>query len=531
MDRSAASMDSISADREWWADESGDATPSILVDEPVDEALPAGSTVERSAHSNRCDRLLLRTEQRQQHVWSSARSTAPSASARRSDAVHPVSSPRAVSHSRPPSPRTCDSPASSPAPAAPSRGVSSGASTPILPSIGSHPYNLNNEQGFLEDAAAAGRDSTLALQAEWDRYRTGGAPRERELERALPPFLTEHSQREQQPSRQSQQREYDQRECEFEPDGHSAPPTAPAAGVRATAAGVPSTSTGGGRIPSDGPVTLGERQRPIRAGFERAEQYEHDEYRTTATHPGTQQLRSLRGAEHDGPRSPVRNDARGRVELVGTGTRNVYGSNNREPEYDGQRGDGEWGDAVQRSVDGPDDNPNRTPRERVHALRSFTEPADGRPDGQHVVHAAGSPPIATLESPSPTSLSPSESSAVLSTGAGHSQLVSSAGRSSAATPSPTDANATSSSPPTLSAARLPVASSDGPSQARGQQLQQQRQHVGVAFGHSSRTPPYRTQRERDASYSSQPSSSVAQRAPSPSSAASSAISTASAVPV
>lgn len=521
-------------------DEPGNAAPNIRVHEPVEHDIPARPAAERAACSNWPDGLLwpgLRTEQQQPHVWPGPGSTAPGGSV----AILPsISSPRSPihtseqgRHSRPVSPGSYESPASSPTPAAaaPSRSLSSGTSTPVAQSIGSHPYGINDGHRFLEGAAAAARDSSRALRAEWDRYRTGSAHRERELERALPPFLSEHSQRDQQSSSQPQQYEHDQREREIEHSGYSSESAAGpeyAAGVHT--AGSTATTTGGEFQP-DCPVTLGEQQRSVRAGLERADQHQRVEFRSTASSPGIHQLQPVRG-EHSGPRSSIRDDARGRMELVGTGTRGTHSSDGRELEHDStwKRGDAERDAAVQRPLGGTNDYPNCTSREPVHALRSLDEPAANEPaDGQYAIHAARSPPIATLESPSSGSVSPPASSAVLSAGARSFQLVSSVGRSPTTTPSPSDAIATASSAPAHGAPRLPAAAPDGPSQTHGQQHQQQRQHLGVTFGHTSGTPPYRTQRERDAGYSTQ-SSSVSQRASSPS-ATSPAIATASAVPV
>lgn len=515
--RSAAPMDNSSTDR--WR-RSGDATPDIRADESMGKAVPR-SALERSAYSNGSDGLLwtgFRTEpqqQQQSHIWSGSGSATASADTAGSVAVlppistarSPVGASKQGTHSRPFTPGPNDSPASSPAPAAPSRDISSGASTPITPSIGNHPYNINDEHRFPEGAAAIARDSNRALRAEWDRYRTGSVHRERELERALPPFLSEHPQRDEQPSRQSQQYEYDQRERELGLNGHVGDP----------AAGDVATTTSAGDGLSDGPVTLGQRQRPVRVGFEHAEQHQRDEHRD-ARFPGAQHIQPW--PLRDEPNSPVYD---GRVGLVGTGTRSIHGGDDGEREHDRQRGDVEWGHDIRQPVDGSNDYPGRASRGPIHALRSLNDPTTNeQPDGQFAVHAAGSPPIATLESPSSAGVSPPASPPVLSAGSRHSQLISSAGRSSTTTPNP-DATASSAA---LNAPRLPVAYPDGSPQT---QSQQQRQHVGIAPGHSSGTPPYRAQRERDASYTSQ-SSSVNQRSASPS-GTSAAIAAASAVPV
>jgi hypothetical protein len=508
--RSAAPMDNSSTDRWRRSGESGDAIPDIRADEPVGKAVPG--SLERPAYSNGSDGLLFRIEPQQQQ-WSGSGSATASADTTGSVAVlppistarSPVGASKQGTHSRPFTPGANDSPTSSPAPAAPSRDIS-GASTPITPSIGNHPYNINDEHRVPEGAAAVARDSNRALRAEWDRYKTGSVHRERELERALPPFLSEHRQRDEQPSRQPQQYEYDQRERELGPNGHL---------------GDPAAGDVAGDGLSDGPVTLGQRQRPVRVGFEHAEQHQRDEHRA-ASFPCAQHVQSW--PLRDEPHSPVYDAARGRVGLVGTGTRSIHGGDNGEREHDRQRGDVEWGHDIRQPVDGSNDYPGRASRGPIHALRSLNDPtANEQPDGQFAVHAAGSPPIATLESPSSAGVSPPASPSVLSAESRHSQPVSSAGRSSTTTPNP-DATAPSAA---LNAPRLPVAFPDGSPQT---QSQQQRQHVGIAPGHSSGTPPYRAQRERDASYTSQPSS-VTQRSASPSSGTSAAIAAASAVPV
>lgn len=545
MGRSAASLDDApvngSSPRR---EQHGDADSELVVvrvDEPMDahagDTLPAGSASQRTTHSDRPERVLWsgsRSEQQQQHVWNSAGSS-PAAT---SSTLLPVSAARTAPssheqsrHSRPTTPgSTFIEPSTTSSTTAPSRQLSGNSSPaghqPVLSFI-THPYDAADEQRFIAGAAAAARDSNRALRAEWDRYRPGGADRERELQRAFPPFLSEHpperhQQHEREPTRESYKHEHDQRERT--PDqrrqhrrDHDATtgPVDASAGVRHATA-----TTGNG---SNGAVPVGERQRAVRAGFERSEQPKRDGHGPGSTNDaasGVQQPQLVRG-EHG--RSIGRDEALGGVELGRSRAGELLQhEHSRELLHsrDRQRGDARlWDEPVR--MDGPNDDPNDTSRKSIDVVRRSPSEPDAT---KQPVPAARSPPIATLESPSTTSVSPPASPAILDAGSRSASVIPSGRRSPATASSATDPASTAPTASAHSSPRFPATPAE-------QAQQRQQPHIGVGFHHSSGTPPYRAQRERDAGYATQSSQSAGQRATSPSSANSPAIATASAVPV
>lgn len=195
-----------------------------------------------------------------------------------------------------------------------------------------------------------------------------------------------------------------------------------------------------------------------------------------------------------------------------------------------------------RSVAGADDDTNRTPREWFDALRRSSPAAVERPAARNEHHGrqsiiqSRSPPIATLESPSPTSVSPSASPAI-PTGFESKRHVFHSIPSTLRPPTPAAGNAATSSPTTDGASAKRSAAAKASDSAPRFPAQSSSKANGIVqqflVGGVAGSASVRTKRERDGGFATAAVSGTVkgQRTPSPSTANSPAIASPSAVSV